>query len=127
MKEMLMSECLKARKNLIVPINKEKPGMVEYMRKNGYKVYVLAMFVSPSQSKARCINRANENGRYPGKQKKAYLQCLDDLVKMCSPEISDKVVVFDSTDFANMKMIYSRVNNMDDVLKAANEHKNSVA
>merc|ERR1711904_608796 len=99
-------------KNIIVPLSKSKKGMLKKFKDMDYKVYVLAMLTDSSESKARCVNRANENGRFPGPQKKAYLQCNDDLLELCRPENSDKVVVFDSSNFADMKTVYSRVNDI---------------
>jgi len=126
MKEKLMKESMESRKNLVVPINKSKPGILQKFKDKDYKVFVLAMLTSAEESKARCINRANENGRYPGAQKVAYLQCLDDLVELCRPEHSDKVVVIDSTDFANMKTVFSRINDMSVVEKLAQQYKDAV-
>merc|ERR1711879_926706 len=98
----------RARKNVVFPWTNIEQAALDLIKENGYTVYVLGLLISCAESDCRQKNRAEINGRWAETPEKKWSVTMDHLLTMCQPSNSDKVLVFESTDVLNMRLVHSR-------------------
>eukprot|EP00429_Kryptoperidinium_foliaceum_P102973 CAMPEP_0176256110 /NCGR_PEP_ID=MMETSP0121_2-20121125/37377_1 /TAXON_ID=160619 /ORGANISM="Kryptoperidinium foliaceum, Strain CCMP 1326" /LENGTH=326 /DNA_ID=CAMNT_0017595937 /DNA_START=35 /DNA_END=1015 /DNA_ORIENTATION=+ len=108
LKIQLTTEAQKQRKNVIICDTKANKQVLENFRSMNYEVIVIGLLISQKESDARNRNRGQEIGRFGDASPKAWHVCMDALKWLTQPEHSDRVVVFDTTDLSNPKVVFSR-------------------
>lgn len=115
LKKKYSKECLKARKHIIFPWTNIEQAALDLIKEIGYIVYVLGLLISCAESDCRQKNRAETNGRWADTPGKKWLVTMEHLSTMCEASNSHKVLVFESTDPTNMRLVKARgISAMDD-------------
>merc|ERR1712050_189062 len=121
LKKKYSKECLKARKNVIFPWTNIEQAALDLIKEMGYKVYILGLLISCAESDCRQKNRAEMNGRWADTPEKKWLVTVEHMSTLCQPEHSAKVLVFESTDVLNMRLVHTRwIDSLEDAADLEN-------
>merc|ERR1711935_605466 len=102
-------------------------GKMDFVRNlpnfKDYEINIVALVVRWDEIEARGINRAEAIGRHRSRNPVEWDQSLTDISSLCHESRSKQCIVFENSDFDHPRVIYSRINRLEDLAASIGKAK----
>eukprot|EP01013_Petalomonas_cantuscygni_P016023 TRINITY_DN32965_c0_g1_i1.p1 TRINITY_DN32965_c0_g1~~TRINITY_DN32965_c0_g1_i1.p1 ORF type:complete len:388 (-),score=57.83 TRINITY_DN32965_c0_g1_i1:4-1167(-) len=123
-KKALWREALQHKYNLIIPWTASNVGKTlldfERLRSAGYKIDVVGLVAAYAASRDRMLNRAHMTGRWGFVTREKWTNGMTTLMILAQPDRSASCIIFENTDTASPRLLFTRTQTMLDCVRAIN-------
>merc|ERR1712039_1030405 len=82
---------------------------------DGYEICLVGLIAAFDVATLRQMNRAQFCGRWPDTGYASWKKAADHMLRLASPEYSDRAIIVDNTNFDDSIVLYSRIHRLSRV------------